>query len=498
MELILLCACAFILVFNLFMALVRGVRKSLLRLGTVVVAAVAAFLLAPAIAGKCGTEVTLWLQATVGANTDFAPLFEGAASAGDAIALFVKMLLAPAVFLVLYIVLKGILILVYWILANATRPPHRDTVKNRFAALPLGLVIGLIGVLVLICPLFGYLDLASEAIAAADKGATGESVAELTAYRQDLIEPAKGTPVISALYNTVGVHVFEGLSGGEWQESEVHLRTELTVLADIVGNLRVLGGKQPEQYGEAECAAIDAVARDVGSSHVLSVLCAGVLNTASNHWLSGTTFIGVPKPDMGSGGNELLHAFLEVFSTSREENLGQDLDFFSDVFALLVKYQIFEDIRTADDAALAELITNGDFLKDARALLATHPRMEPVGTALVDVGMRSALRAMGLPENIKQVHGELLSDMTTALQEAPVREDGTIDDAALAATLTDVFSENEIEVNDATVQLVAQGVAEHFTPQELHTLTVDEITQKLAERFGEVNVSDLVASQGAE
>ncbi len=494
MELILLGACAVILFFNLFMALVRGVRKSLLRLGTVVAAAVAAFFLARAIAGRFGTEIALWLQATLGLNTDFAPLFEGAASAGDAIALFVKMLLAPAVFLLLYIVLKGVLILVYWILANATRPPYRDTVKCHFAALPIGLVIGLIGIFALISPLLGYLDLASEVIVSVQKSATGEAAEELATYQKDLIEPAKGTPVVSTLYNTVGVHVFEGLSSAKWQEDKVHLRAELAVLADIVGNLRVLGGKQPEQYGEAECAALDAVAKDVGSSRILSVLCAGVLNTASNHWLSGTEFMGVAKPDMGTGGNELLCAFLEVFSTSGEDNLSQDLDFFSDVFALLVKYQIFDDIRAADDAALADLITNGDFLKDARELIATHPRMKPVGTALVDVGMRSALRAMGLPENISEAHGELLSDMTVALQAAPVREDGTIDDAALAATLTDVFSQNEIEVNDATVQLVAEGLAEHFTPQELRTLTVEEISQKLAERFGEVNVSDLVAS----
>ena len=130
-------------------------------------------------------------------------------------------------------------------------------------------------------------------------------------------------------------------------------------------------------------------------------------------------------------------------------------------------------------------------------LLATHPRMQPVGTALANVGMRSALKAMGLPENISEAQGELLGEMTVALQETPVREDGTIDDTALAATLTDVFSENNIEVNSATVQLVAQGVAEHFTAEELRTLTAEQLAQKLAERFSEVDISDLLGSTGA-
>lgn len=497
MELIILGVCAFILIFNLFISFTRGTRKSLLRLLTVVVAAVASFFLARAVAGKFGTEVALWLQATVGADPNFAPMFSGAVSADDAIAVFVKMILAPLLFLLFYMALKGVLILVYWLLANATRPEYQDKARTHVIALPIGLVIALIGIFVFISPVFGYLNVASEAITTADRGTGNETVAELATYNAEFIEPAKNTPACAALYNLLGDKLFDGLTMGKWQEEKIYLRSEAVVLADIVGNVQILGSREVEQYGDAECAALDAVAQDIGKSHILSVLCSGVLNTASNHWLEGKDFMGIAAPDIGTSGNILLNAFLKVFSTSTWENIGADLDFFVDVFALAVKHDMLVSIRSSDDAALSALMVDSGFLAEVQALLTTHPRMDPVGVALIDIGMRNALKAMGLPESVSETCGPLLADMAAALQQTPVKANGGIDDASLKSSLLTVFADNEIEINEASTQLVAQGVAEYFTPQEVATLTTEQLVAKLAERFEAVNISDLAAAQQA-
>lgn len=495
MELIFLGVCAFILIFNLFVSFSRGMRKSLLRLGTVVVAAVAAFFMARGIAGKFGTEIALWMEATLGTSESFAPLFRGAASAGDAIAVFVKMILAPLLFLILYGVLKGVLFLLYWVLANATRPEYRDTAKSHLIGLPIGLVIAFIGIFVFVSPVFGYLNVASDAIVKMDSGTGNETAAKLATYHTDFIEPAKNTPVLSSLYQTLGVKIFDGLTVGKWQEDKVYLRHEAQVLADIVSNVQVLGGKQVEQYGEAECAAVDALAGDITKSHILSVLCSGILNTASNHWLEGKSFMGIVPPDVGVSGNTLLNAFFTVFSTSTQENIGEDLDFFSDVFALVVKYDLPTKLRDADDDTLATLMTQSAFLSDTQALLDTHPRMAPVGVALLDVGMRSALKAMGLPDDVKASYGVLLGDVAAALKSTPTAADGSIDDVALQASLTTSFAAHDIAVSEATTKLVAQAVAEHFTAEELATLTAEQTVDKLAERFHAVDLAGLVNAQ---
>ena len=491
MELILLAVCAFILISNVFLAFTRGMRKSLLRLATAVLAVVAAYFLSRAIAAGLGSEIALWLEVTFGGDPNFAPMFSGEVGADKAVGTLAQMLVAPLLFLLLYWVLKAVLLLLYWLLAAVTRPATVDSVASRFIALPIGLVIAFISIFAFITPIMGYLDVASATVAEMDTGESMETVEELSSYNTDLISPALQTPVVSSLYSTLGEKLFEGLTQGEWDGEKLQLKTELTTLGKVAGGVQLLGATPAEQYGDAECAAVDALAHNISSSHMLSVLCAGVLNTASNHWLAGESFLGILPPDLGANGNALLHAFLEVFATTSRENLGEDLDFFADVFALAVRYDVLADLGNADENVLAELIADSGFLEDTQALLQTHPRMSPVGKALLDVGMRCALSAMGLPEDLGQSCSEILTDMSTVLKDTPVKADGSIDDEALASSLTAVFAEHEISIGEAAVSLVAQGIADHFTSEELQSLSVEEAVDKLIERFGSVDISGL-------
>ncbi|MBE6605341.1 MAG: hypothetical protein E7639_06550 [Ruminococcaceae bacterium] len=498
MELICLGVAAFILIFNVFVSFTRGFRKSLLRLITVLVAAVASFFLARAIAGSMGKELVLWMEATLGGDPNFAPLFSGEVAAGDAISQIVKMLVAPVLFLLSYIVLKGVLIFIYWILCGVTRPEHRDGVGSHFLGVPLGLVIALVGILVFVTPVLGYTDLFTGfAVKSSEAGTTTELSETVKTYHSDYIAPVNQTPVLSNMYSLIGNKLFDGLTGGKWQDDKLLLRDELDVLGDIVIQVQILGGKPVEAYGAAECAAVDAIAQDVGKSHMLSVLCSGVLNTASNHWLAGQTFLGIAAPDVGESGSLLLDAFLVVFSTSTRENIDEDLDFFADVFTIMVRHEIFAGLKSAEgEEQLAALITDTDFLGEVQLLLDTHPRMQPVGAALVDVGMRAVLKSIGLPEDMLTSHGELLEEMSEALKNVELTPEGQLDTEALTEDLGAVFESYDIEVSEASTQLVAQAVADHFTPEELQSLTVEDVMEKLAERFHAVDVEHLLENAG--
>lgn len=498
MELICLGIAAFILIYNLIISFTRGFRKSVIRLITVVIAAVGSFFLARAIAGSMGNEIVLWMQATLGADPNFAPLFSGEVAAGDAIGLMIKMLVAPLLFLLLYILVKGILIFLYWILCGVTRPWHADTAGSHFLGLPFGFSIALIGILVFITPIYGYADLLSTfADKSAEAGATTEMAQTVDTYNQDYVAPIKQTPMLAEAYELIGDKIFDGLASGKWQEEKVLLRDEMDVLGDILTQVQILGGSKIEEYGEAECAAVDTMARDVSRSQMLSVLCSGVLNTASNHWLEGKSFFGIAPPEVGQSGGQLFRAFLTVFSTSTRDNIDEDLDFFADVFGVMVRYEIFAELKNAQtEEQMAALIADAEFLSEVQSLLKTHPRMDPVGVALVDVGMRAVLQSIGLPEDIFSSHGALLGEMSTALKNVGVTPEGAINTEALTADLTEVFAAHDITVSEASTHLVAEAVADHFTPEELQSLTIDDVKTKLAERFGEVDVAHLLESVG--
>ena len=496
MQLAVLGFAAFILIFNVIISLTRGFRKSLLRLITVVLAVVAAYFAARAVAVAVGREVVLWLEATLGGDPNFAPLFSGELAAGDAVSLLIKLFVAPLLFLLLFVVIKALLIFLYWILCGVTRPKYADTCSSHFLGLPMGIAIAAIGIVVFVTPLFGYAELLSTFASKTTEAGTNTALAEtVESYHQDFIAPLGDTPALSTVYDLVGDTIFKGLTGGKWENETVYLRDEFDVLGDIMAQLGLLGDKPVEQYGAAESAAAQKLAADISRSPMLSVLCSGVLNTASNHWLSGQPFLGVAAPSLGENGDLILSAFLEVFSTSSRENLGEDLDFFADVFGILIDHELLASIKAAqDEEEMAALIAEGDLLAEVQQLLKTHPRMNPVGVALMDVGMRAVLKSIGLPEDVLASHGELIGEMSEALKNVGTTPEGTIDVEALGEDLGEVFASYGVAVSEASTQLVAEAVAEHFTPEELQELTVEDVMAKLAERFGTVDVSHLIGS----
>ena len=67
-------------------------------------------------------------------------------------------------------------------------------------------------------------------------------------------------------------------------------------------------------------------------------------------------------------------------------------------------------------------------------------------------------------------------------------ENGKIDSATLKTEINTVLSGHEIEVDDAAIELVADGLSETFTPEELQNMSTTELVDKVVERFGSAEV----------
>ena len=79
--------------------------------------------------------------------------------------------------------------------------------------------------------------------------------------------------------------------------------------------------------------------------------------------------------------------------------------------------------------------------------------------------------------------------MSGKLKEA-AGEDGKIDTATLATGIQEELAKQNVTVPNAATEIIAEGIADEFAGEDLSTLTVDEITNRLIERFGSVeNIS---------
>ena len=125
-----------------------------------------------------------------------------------------------------------------------------------------------------------------------------------------------------------------------------------------------------------------------------------------------------------------------------------------------------------------------------------NPRMQPVSKAIHDVGMNVLVAELGLPEDYKENHEKLMDDMTTALQDS-VTEEGEIDTEKLQASLNEAFADSGVEIDSAAAEVIADGLSEVFTPEELAGgLTPEQITDRLIERFADAESIESMIPDG--
>jgi hypothetical protein len=219
-----------------------------------------------------------------------------------------------------------------------------------------------------------------------------------------------------------------------------------------------------------------------------------LLGEVSNAWLEGDAFFGVSRPQADANANGLLNAFLTVFSTSDAENIDEDLGTFADMFDLLVKHGMFALLSdSAEEDALAKKLVEPGVLEEFYATLDKNPRMLPVKAAIADIGVRMLMQQLGgSPEELKEQYGDLLSDVAGSIKSL-TDENGNIDTVALKGELSGVLATHEITVDDAAVQLVADGFAEAFTPEELSSMTTDQMVDRLVERFTSADAMNALA-----
>lgn len=511
MSFILPAVCLLIIAADLLFAFGRGFTKTLIRLATVVLSAALSFFIAPAVAGKIGPKVMEALR-NLPEAASFLSYFEEHAEAADAMTLFCRMLVAPALFLALYLIFKLVTLVVYAILSALF---GKIGGKHRLLALLPGALCAVIGVSVFLVPVMGYLTVSdrvmtiSERLATETKGAGGEAGSagggaastggeagstgggEAPAFdaakaREKYLSPMLHAPVVSGLYEKAGAKLFIRLSGGKIGGEQTDLLREIGALSDVLSDFSVLRNKQMTAYGETEAAAVSATVTHLSASPMLKTTLAGFLSGAAKNWQAGEAFLGMQKPSMGANGDIVLSGFLTVFETTDSEKLPGDLTSFSNIFNLMVEYRVFE--RLGEDSGegnfLLELEASG-FLSELEKELDANPRMQPVKDAIYKAATRALIEQLGVNENFKEACAPVLADLTTALRATPRTEKGGFEREALSKNLSAALAKNEITLSDTLTDLVGQGVDGFFAGREVTDLTAltDDAVMDLLSEF---------------
>lgn len=491
MQAILVILSILILVVNIAIGALRGVGRSTLRLLLIIGAAFGAYFIAKGLSSSLSGLFVPMLEDFISSNATLAEFVQTNPEMPALVRALAQMLAAPILFLVCYMILKLLTFLLYVLLRKVMRLRGPGKIGSLLGGAGIGLAIGLVGLVIFATPVIGYTDFISRTASALESSTTvaegGETQAtsQLTQYNDSFLKPAANTPVAKQAYSVLGDTLFHNLTSAEWNGQETKLETEWFAIVGMVNEAGKLAEKPVDQYGSEESVAVHNMINRIGESRIMTYLGGNTLNGLSNAWLEGKPFFGIEAPEMGDANAQMMfNGLLRVFSTTTPELFQRDLGFFADMFDLLVKHDMFSLFAEGSGGgnAFAEKMTTSGFLKEAMGLINSNERMAPVTTAITDVGMNILIDQLGLPEEYRETCGELMDDMSDALQGS-VTEEGTIDVSQLHTELNEIFADSEVEITESAAEVIANGLSEVFTPEELKTLTSEEIVDRLIDRF---------------
>lgn len=483
MQFPLLIVALVILVVDMLYGFGRGFGKTLVRLVTMIFSAISAYFAAKGLCRAFGDTALDYVRNFLQSNETLASFFTDHPEALTSLGVLAEALIAPLLFFFCYLVLKFVTFFVYAIICGifGIGKKKNRTFVSRLTGMAVGVAAGFVGVLVLVIPVCGYADFASDAVASMqENGVSG--TAEFSQYSEQYLEPVANTPVCAAMYQTVGEPIFEGLTTGDFDGEKVTLKSETLTLLDVVGEAQALSGKDISAYGEAESAAVRAIAEKTGDSVILTQIGSAVLKDLSVKWMAGEPFLGVARPSVNENANIMLNGFLTMFSTSDAQNIGGDLTSFADIFAVCVKYNIFSCLSAEmSNDAMLNCLTSG-FLSEVQAIIKASPRMAPIYSALNDIGMRYMIDQLGIPEQYVEKYPQLMQEMTDAVRSL-YDADGNMDKEGFTQNISAALAEGGVEISASAAGLIADGITENFTKEEIDTLSDEQVISALIVRF---------------
>ena len=479
---VLIAVIAALTVLGVLLGLMRGLRKSVIRIITIA----AALVLALIISGRLAPMVSDRLL----------PLIDGEATevlnALPSILPFAVGLLRPIAFALVFFALTIALWLVYLFL-SIVLSPKKKTDKNGKKVAPkkrrlLGALVGGVqGFLVaalLLCPLLGYFSLATDmvgdVVATAEAEGEHEMLEDIVPVYEDVLLPIrKSFPV-----ETVGgltKPIFRTVSSFRLDGDKVDLEQELGIFYSAIQRVTSLSGS--EGLGEGEMQTLRGVIELLEESTLFKSFAAEAVAAMGEAWQTGGEFLSVGRPSVSEEIDPLFEGLSEIFATTTKDTLAGDIDSFLDLLDLVVAYGLTEAEEEGDDF-FTRMTTpkpdndNKTFITAALSVLDENPRLAPLRSGITAIGMNvvSEQLNLGTREEIEENYGELATEAVEILRDLP-GETNEEKVEALKAPIQEELSRQEIEIPDEIVEEASRFFLDELEKKEIavEDLTEDDI-----------------------
>lgn len=386
----------------------RGLNRSLIRFGAVLLSAVIAFILAtslypamvatplvdigmnPADHGLANdATVNALLQSLLTSDPSMAQLFEASPTLRNFILMLPQALIAEVLFVLFFFVVKFVLGFIQ-IFFNIFLVRKKN---RRLIAAGVGALQGVFCALVLLVPIFGLVPMMDQIVTTANTIATvdedgnkSELFATIEQLGVNFCDPIKNDPAYVVFEFTgiryLGTEVFYNLSNAQNDAGETHsVFREVNETVPAIMQAMKLSEVTFDELSEEEVAILQGLVSGVQDSTFLRGVLSELLINGSGAILDEDGFMGITLPsDMDENTSAIVTDLLTSLSESEPDVLVDDLPEIVDVVVSLVDIGLFSE----DSAGIENLLSNKEDTAAFLLALANSHTLSPVAISAIN------------------------------------------------------------------------------------------------------------------
>jgi len=453
-----------IVALSVFFAYRRGLLRSALRLGTVVVAAVIALVVSIFLKDTIGNLFSGLLDSVLGGD-GVGAITEASPTTADLIKGLPGALAGPFVFLALFIILNSIFLIIYHILKRI--PVFKIRLTNKLVDHLLGAAVGVVSSLILVScfliPLAGYINVADDVLTNVEHTDLDEkSAKEIMDIHQNYVNPLADNIAFTASDTLLGAVVFENLFSCEVQGDTVNLVDEIAYLTKTYTTMTPLIDVRFEfaKFGKEQGDALRKFANDFDKSVLVPHILCEILPEAGHKWNSGEEFGGVSNPVDSSPENlqSLMHNTIGIMETTTNDTLKGDLVTLCELIATMAENGTLASMENASSNEILMTLSDPGTVSGLLDILNANEHTKVLVGDLTDIGMEAIIDSIELPEVDDELRTQITDDLNAALESIENIEGYDAQVEALSENIADILAEHNTTATDEELKLYAETI----------------------------------------
>ena len=482
---------------GLYFGLGRGFGKSIIRLVTIVISLIAAYIIASSLSGwLAGFFADKTLLEAIDAFGDwvgsFIPDFAitipeeiqnvlvhfDMETAQNLISLILCLFITPFVFALVFYILKAATMLIYWLISLMCGMVGKKSLLSALGGGLIGAIQGVVISLVLLIPIAGFTQLASEArVAVQESDVPIYTKEQVEDFYDEYLDITLSNPMLDTINNLGGRAMFTGLTtatvNGEKVDMGEAAKGIFLIYVDGV-TLYDIKALNPAPWSEHLIRITENISKDSFTASTVS----GLLRSIANALDAGALVIPAEEPF-----KSLIYDMVLTLKTSNENNLEGDLKTLVNIYLIMGEYGLMEEIAEGTSEGLLDkmLLTtdSGDMVIDLIIdELGNNPRTSFLLDSFAKISIAALSNSVELGEDATEIYDNVKQGVNEVLRTNK-EEYETAEEykTALSESLDETLKDNGITLEEGIISEMANYIAENFSEKE--EITDQDVTDAI-------------------